>query len=76
MEPHPADIVVVERIVKDAKAAGVKPKDVTGELAAGTDVCVGCQGRVAAELPGVKVTNPAPSGGGTSTSGGAKESGN
>jgi RHS repeat-associated protein len=55
-----ADVVLIDNIVKVAKAAGVDPKEVTGELAAGTPVCDGCQGHAADQLPGVKVVNPKP----------------
>lgn len=55
-----ADVVVLDRIAKDARAAGVDPHTVTGELAAGTPVCNGCQAHAQETARGIKIVNPAP----------------
>ena len=55
-----ADVTVVNAIVRDAKAAGVDPRTVTGQIGAASPVCTGCQGTSATELPAVKIENPAP----------------
>jgi hypothetical protein len=61
IDPAHAERVIVNAIKADAKAAGVEARQVTGEIAAGIDVCgAKCQPMLKAELPNVKILNPQP----------------